>query len=151
MRMPLALVSITSWGASHWVLLSLSALLVGSYFGWVTWAMLDRAIERLAVYSPSSFGQAPSERGESLFIVFGFLLLTLPSILAGILVLTFVVMVGSGLVEPLTRRIGVPTAVPRLASLGALVWVGAAYREAWFPWIRRAVGLVAAAYLALTR
>jgi hypothetical protein len=154
MRMsPVGLVSITSWRWRHWLGLAIVAGYVVSYLGLLTWGDVDHAIEDMASYSTARDGsaQAPSRQHEALFVVFAFLLLTVPAVLALALVTGLVVLVVSGALEPLTQRAGLPEATPRLVVLvvlAALVWQ---YQERWLPPLRWILSLVAGAYLAVNR
>lgn len=149
--MPLHLVS--TWRWTHWLALAIAAGYVVSYLGLLTWGDLERSIEYLASSSTfrEGFEHSPSRQHEALFVVFAFLLLTIPAVLALSLVVGFVVLVVSGALEPVTHRAGLPESLPRLvvlAVLGVLAWH---YQELWLPSLRWLLALVASAFLAVSR
>ena len=150
--LPMSLASVTSWRWTHWLVLAVASGYVASYLGLLSWGDLERAIEDLARASTlrEGFEQSPSRQHEALFVVFAFLLLTIPALLAGGLVVGFVVLVVSGAVEPFTHRMGLPESLPRLVVLvllAALVWQ---FQDHWLPTVRWLLSLLASAYLAVS-
>lgn len=151
--LPLSLVPITSWRWTHWLVLAVAGSYVVSYLGLLSWADLERAVEEVARASTlrEGFQESPSRQHEALFVVFAFLLLTIPALLAGGLVIGFVVLVVSGAVEPFTHRMGLPESLPRvvvLVLLAGLVWQ---FQDHWLPTVRWLLSLVASAFLAVFR
>jgi len=150
--MPLHLVSVTSWRWTHWLVLAIAAAYVGSYLGLVSWGYLESSIEELARSSPypEGFEHSLSRQHEALFVVFAFLLLTIPALLALALVVGFVVLVASGAAQPLMHRAGLPESLPRVVVLAVLAGLAWHYQDLWLPSVRWLLALVAGAYLAVS-
>jgi hypothetical protein len=136
------------WRWHNWLLFVAGVVLVGSYWGLLSWAPLDDAISRLASHpdARSAFDSA-SAREEALFVIFAFLLLTPAALLAALFLLTSVLAILLVTLGPVTRLIRIPDAVLASLILGVGGVVAYAKAVAWWPWLHTGAALVARAFL----
>lgn len=142
------MLSVTSWRWYNWLLLLGGALVVGGYFGLVSLAPLDEALQRVAGSSKvGDVFQHAGGRQEALFVLFTFLLLTPLAVLVGLFMIVFAFAILMALVGPVTRSFGVPdgaTSALLVLGAGALAYVKA---DAWLPPFQLVLGLVVRAFL----
>jgi hypothetical protein len=135
----------------HWIFLGACVLFLASYSGFVSWAKVSQALERLADQPAVRERFAtPIGRGEAIVTSFMFVLLTPLAIAAALGIVAFLGAIGAGIIRAVLPLRDVPDYVLlTIAYVGVFIaiWLARGY------WIEPAwefVGLIAKAILIAT-
>ncbi|HEV8643011.1 MAG TPA: hypothetical protein VGV13_18135 [Methylomirabilota bacterium] len=134
---------VTSWRWPQWFVFVLALLALASYFGLISTGRVDQELDRLAARSDRELLTRDTGRGEALFIVFAFLLLTPVAVGLVACVPMFASATAGAFLQRLIR---LPEVVGTL-----LFWIGFAVLayftvDAWLPWMQQVAGLIARAF-----
>lgn len=134
---------------THWFLVILGAVLVGSYLGLLSWGRVEQALERLASEPKAAqlFQHESVGRPEAMFFVFAFMILTPAATLATLFLAAFVASFIITSLRPLSRMCALPDATFPAVGIGGFliaIWIE---RLEWLPSARWLVALVARSFL----
>ncbi len=136
------------WRWTHWFLLLVGALFLGTYLNLLSWGPVVEVIPRLAGQPVASDGlKSLSVRAEALLGLVSLLLLT-P--LVGMVALFLLLLVWTGLAGifgPIARKLGIPDWAFVLLLATASAGVVYAKSGAWLPWAETFIERITSAYL----
>ncbi|HXL45974.1 MAG TPA: hypothetical protein VN977_05165 [Candidatus Binatia bacterium] len=132
----------------HWIFLGACVLFLLSYFGFISWAKVALALERLADQPAVRERFAtPIGRGEAIVTSFMFVLLTPLAIAAALGVVAFFGAIGAGIIRAVLPLREVPDWVfLSVAYLGVFIGIWLA-RSIWIGPAYEFIGLIAKAIL----
>ena len=136
------------WRWTHWFLLLVGALFLGTYLNLLSWGPVVEVIPGLAGQPGASDGfKGFSLRAEALLGLISLLLLT-P--LVGMVALFLLLLVWTGLagtLGPIAHRLGIPDWAFILLLATASAGVVYAKSGAWLPWAETLIERITSAYL----
>jgi len=135
----------------HWIFLAACVLFLATYSGFISWAKVSQALERLADQpSVRERFSTPIGRGEAIVTSFMFFLLTPLAIAAALGVVAFLGAIGAGILRTILPLRDVPDWIFLTVAYVAVVigvWVARGY---WTDPAWEFIGLIAKALLIAT-
>ena len=135
----------------HWIFLGICVLFLLSYSGFISWAKVSQALERLADQPAVRERFAtPIGRGEAIVTSFMFVLLTPLAIAAGVGIVAFLGAIGAGILRAILPLRDVPDWVFLSVAYVAVfiaIWL---VRGLWIATAWEFLGLIAKALLIAT-
>jgi hypothetical protein len=135
----------------HWIFLGICVLFLLSYYGFISWAKVSQALERLADQPAVRERFAtPIGRGEAIVTSFMFVLLTPLAIAAGAGIVAFLGAIGAGILRAILPLRDVPDWIFLSVAYVAVfitIWL---VRGLWIGTAWELLGLIAKALLIAT-